>query len=404
MIKISTGLSLEHDPLLAAEEAARLAKIELGAGKIDLAIVFSSADLAQESLLDALNECLEKAPIIGCSGAAIISNHGIFKHGLVLMLLRLPQGLYFNASSVKNITAMTPLEAGRKLGEELLYGFRDIRRDLAIIFSDGLINEGSNLIYGLQEKLGKSFPLVGASASDNLRFLKTYLYFNQAAFNDGAVGMLWGGKLNFGLGIKHGWKPLGKPRAITKSQGSTVYEIDNQPASKIYEEYLAKSRSVLQKEIRRLSIFYPIGIYLAEEKEYLLRNVLSLENDGSLRLQGNVSQGSTVRLMIGTKESCLEATQQAIAEAKKLSEAGSTYNTAKDKARNFVLVFNSVSRYTLLKRDAIKELEAIKGGFDNGTPIIGVYTYGEQAPLKAISYQGQAYFHNQTVAILNIGG
>jgi len=37
-------------------------------------------------------------------------------------------------------------------------------------------------------------------------------------------------------------------------------------------------------------------------------------------------------------------------------------------------------------------------------PIIGFYTYGEQAPLKAISYHGHAYSHNQTIAVLALGG
>jgi hypothetical protein len=104
--------------------------------------------------------------------------------------------------------------------------------------------------------------------------------------------------------------------------------------------------------------------------------------------------------MIGTKESCLNATQQAVNEAQKVSFGP----IDKSRVKNFVLVFDSVSRYMLLRRAAQQELEIIKDGFGNNTPIIGLYTYGEQAPLRAISYQGQSYFHNQTIAILNIGG
>jgi len=187
------------------------------------------------------------------------------------MLLSLPESVHFNVACVRDIKEKTALNAGRELGEKLLSGLRDKRRDLSIIFSDGLTDEGSNLIYGLQERLGKSFPLVGASASDNMRFLRTYLYFNEEVLTDCAIGIIWGGKLNFGLGIKHGWKPLGKPRTITRSEGNIIYEIDGEPAAKIYEEYLARSLAELQKEIRRISILYPIGIYLAGEQEYLLR-------------------------------------------------------------------------------------------------------------------------------------
>jgi len=402
---IGIGLSIEKDPISAAKEATRLASINIRTEEIDLAIVFSSTDLSCVSLLKTIAISLKKEhlPIIGCSSAAVISNQGIFKHGLIVMLLSLSPGVYFNIACVRGIKEKTALSAGRELGEKLLQGFRDVRRDLSVIFSDGLMDEGSNLLYGLQERLGKSFPLVGASASDDMRFFRTYLYFNQEVLTDSAVGILWGGKLNFGLGIQHGWKPLGKPRTITKSKGNMVYEIDGEPAVKIYEEYLARNLAGLQKEIRRISILYPIGMYLPGEQEYLLRNILSIENNGSVRLQGNVIEGSTVRLMIGTKESCLNATTQALNEAKKILFAP-IMDITKSKIKNFVFVFDSASRYMLLRREANQELEIIKAGFSQDTPIMGLYTYGEQAPLKAISYQGQAYFHNQTIAILNIGG
>lgn len=397
------GLSTEQDPVLAAEEAIDIAATNIGGLKADLAIVFTSVDLSFPVLLKTLAVSLGRVPIIGCSGAAVISNEGIFKHGLAVMLLNSTKEVYFNTACVKDINIKTSLVAGKELGEKLLLGFKDIRKVFSVIFSDGLMDEGSNFIQGLQDRLGKSFPLVGASASDNLRFLKTYIYFNRELLSDSAAGILWGGKLNYGLGIKHGWKPLGKPRTVTKAEGNIVYAIDGESAVNIYEEYLGHNLSQLQKEIKYVSILYPIGIYLTGEEEYLLRNIISIENNGSLRLQGNISEGSLVRLMIGTKESCLSATRQALEDAKK-GLFGQTKDYIRETKIDFALIFDSVSRYMLLKRDADKEIEIIKEGLGKNTPIIGVYTYGEQAPLRAVSYQGQAYFHNQTIAILTIGG
>lgn len=207
--------------------------------------------------------------------------------------------------------------------------------------------------------------------------------------------MLWGGKLNFGLGIKHGWKPLGKPRTVTQSLANVVLTIDDRPAAQLYTEYLACDMEKLNKELKYISLFYPLGLYLEGEDEYLLRNITAINSDGSLVLQGNIPEKSKIRLMIGTKESCLLATQQATDEAK----AAMGHNPV-----DFVLVFDSVSRYMLLGRDAHKELEIIKKGFDEGVPVIGIYTYGEQAPLKSLNYYGKAYLHNQTVTILAIGG
>jgi hypothetical protein len=113
-----------------------------------------------------------------------------------------------------------------------------------------------------------------------------------------------------------------------------------------------------------------------------------------LVFQSNVPEGSLIRLMIGTKGSCLAAAEEAVDEVKK-GLAGRTCN--------FAFVFDSVSRYMLLGRQANKELEIIKEKLGKDTPIIGIYTYGEQAPLKTLHYQSGAYCHNQSVVILGIG-
>jgi len=393
-IQVGVGLSTAKDPLQAAKEAVEQARIKINKNA-DLAIVFSSIEFAHPTILKTIIRLLGSVNIIGCSSSAIISNQGITKHGLVIMLLGLPEGIYFNTASVKEINASSIAHAGQDLGERLLYGFKDIRRDLGMLFCDGLMPEGSSLIYGLQGRLGKSFPLVGASASNISGSHKTYLYINDGVFSDAACGIIWGGKLNFGLGVKHGWKPLGKVRTVTQSKGNIIYEIDGAPAAKLYEEYLDCDLSKLRKELKYISIFYPIGMYLAGEEEYLLRNIISIADDGSLCLQGNVPQGSLIRLMIGTKESCLAATRQAVDEVKK-GLHGRQYN--------LIFVFDSISRYVLLGRQANQELEIIKENLGKDVPIVGLYTYGEQAPLRAIDYQGRAYFHNQTITILAMGG
>ncbi|MFA5118785.1 MAG: FIST N-terminal domain-containing protein [Candidatus Omnitrophota bacterium] len=402
-MNIGLGISLEKTPTQAAKEATSQAVSCLNKRKIDLAICFSSIDLSCFTLLKTISGLLPGVPLIGSSGEAIMTNQGILKHGLAIMLISLPEGVYIHTAAVKNIKSKSGSSAGQELGDHLLTGFGNMRRAFSVIFSDALIEESANLISGIQEKLGKSFPFIGGSAADNLTQVKTNLYYNQEIFSDGCVGMLWGGKLNFGMGIKHGWKPLGKPHTVTLSQGNIVVTIDDIPAAQLYESYLGYNLAKLKRELKHISIFYPIGIYLPGEKEYLLRNVLSVDNDGSLRFQGDVPQGSMVRIMISTKETCLEATRQAIDDSKK-----SIYNPMtehrKENERNFIIAFSSLSRYLLLKREAEQELEIIKKSFGQDTPILGLYTHGEVAPLTAENYLGKVYLHNQSITILNIGG
>lgn len=394
-IQAGIGIGTEKDPLQAIQSAAREARLNLSSDNFNLAIVFSSIEFAHASVLKKINSLLGPVNIVGCSSLGIICGQGIFKYGLAIMLLDIPEGIYFNSDSVKEITATQAAKAGEGLGEKLLSKFQNRPRDVAMIFSDGLIRDSSGFLFGLLERLGRSFPLVGASASDNLAFKKTYTYFNNEVASDASSGILWGGSLSFGIGTKHGWKPLGKPRYVTKATRNIVYEIDGAPAVDIYKEYFAFDLNKLRTELKLISILYPIGIYLAGEKEYLLRNILAVEDVGNLIFQGDVPEGSLIRLMIGTKDSCLAAASLAAEEAKK---------GMRGKNIDFVLVFDSISRYILLRRQVNKELEIIKERLGQKTPLVGMYTYGEQAPLEAMNYQGQAHFHNQSIAILAMGG
>lgn len=394
-IQIGIGLSTKKEPLRAAQEALEQAKFNLKSEKISLVMVFSDVNFAHPSILQFISKALRESPVIGCSSLAVISSQGIFKQALAIALISLPENVYVNTAYVENINSKSITSAGKELGEGLLYGFRGIRRILSMVFSDGLIANGSAFLNGLEEELGRSFPLAGGSASDNLTLKKTYQYADKLVLNNGACGVLWGGKLNFGLDTKHGWKPLGKPRVVTNSSSNIVYEIEGVPAVKIYEQYFSADTPKLRQELKYISTLYPIGIYLPGEQEYLLRNLLSIKDNGSLAFQGDVPEGSQIRLMIGTKESCLNAARQAAKEVR-----------ASLLGRNpkFVFVFDSISRYILLGREAKKELEIIKEILGEDTPIIGIYTYGEHAPLKALNYLGRTHFHNQSITILGIGG
>lgn len=402
-MKVGIGFSKHREPVLAAREALWQAKAEIETEQINLAFVFSTIELASPHLLNTLQTYLRNIPILGCSSAAVIYSSQIYPHGLVLVLIS-SEDLQFTTAAVREIKKKSAYLAGQELATGLLQNFPSLKRDFGMIFCDGLMEEGSKFILGLQEKLGTSFPLSGASASDNLRFSKTFLYFNREVISDAAVGILWGGKANFGLSIRHGWKPLGKPRLVTRSKGNIIEIIDGRPAVDLYKEYFAKDITALKKDLKYISTLYPIGLYLEGETEYLLRNIIAIEDNGALVCQGDVPVGSQIRLMIGTKDSCLDATRQAAAELKKSLLISPHELIAKPQEIKIVFVFDSVSRYILLRRKAAEELKIIRKAAGERVPLVGFYTYGEQAPLKAMTYHGKVHFHNQSIVLIAIGG
>lgn len=390
---IGVGFSKERDPFTASRDATLLAKLQLKQEKIDLILVFTSIRYADDEIIRGIIQVVEDSSIIGCSSAGLILSEGVEKEGVLILALKSTE-IRFGLGLCEDIISGQERLCGNEVARTAIKNFASYKRHLFMLISDGLIKNSSELIMGVQEILGKSFPLIGGASSDNLSFSKTYQYFQNRVLTNSAAGILWGGDMSFGLGIKHGWRPLGKPRIATDTEGNIIKKIDHHPAIRIYEEYFGKDTQDLHSnKLASMAILYPLGIYIAGEKEYLLRNALGVTPEGGLICQGEVPIDSEIRLMIGNKESCLKAAKEAAIEAKE---------TIHNKETLLVMVFDSISRRKLLGRDAAKEIDVIKEVFGETVPIVGFYTFGEEAPLKALDYRGQTYFHNETIAILAI--
>jgi hypothetical protein len=404
MIDIGIGVSAEKNDVSAVEEAIRIAKTKkVNKEKIDLAFVFNSPDLSNAGMRKTIAALLPDTPMIGGAASGFFARASINRHGIIVMLITFPEGIYFTTGDISNISSTGALAAGEQMGEKLLYGFKNVPRSLSFLLFDKLTHGNVSFIVGLQERLGKSFPCIGAAIANPADGSPNCLYFNDAVLHDACAGILFGGKISFGLGLKHGWKPLGKPHTITAASDNIIHKIDGEPAVRLYEEYLAYDFPRIQKELRNLSVLYPIGIRITGQDEYLLRSVLAINKDGSLVCQGSVPIGSTTRLMISTKETCLAATREAINEAK-ANLTSQALKFHKDKTSKLVIVFNSFTRAMALGKDIRTEWKIITESFEPDTRIIGVNTFGELAPLSTTSYHGQTYFQNQMVSILILEG
>lgn len=389
---VGIGFSEKKDPFLAASEAAKSALYQIHHRNISFAFLFSTVHFAHPRLLEGIYYTLGNIRLIGCSGAGVIFQDSVRKYGVGIMLVSMDK-LKFGRAVKDGIHPLGAREAGEEFAKAALKDLGTAERDLALIFSNGMIENGSELLRGIKDILGLSFPIIGASSGDNFCFKKTYQYFDKNLFSDSVVGMVFSGENIFGMGLRHGWKPLGRPHVITDVKGNVIRTIENKPAVSIYEEYFGKSRKEIETSLIDISIYYPLGIDLPGETEYLLRNVLRIDENGGLVCQGDAQPGSEVRLMMGTKEWALDAAIQAAEEAK-TSLQGRQVRAA--------LVFESISRNKLLGRLTERELQRIKKVLGE-IPILGICSYGEQAPLKSLEHYGETYFHNETLAVLAIG-
>lgn len=398
-LKVGIGQSKNPKGFWAGKEAAQFALRNLRQDFPHLAIVFISGSYEQEKTIEGIKSILGEVPLVGSSTAGEFTNLGTSRHSVIVILLKCDElqfaigwgeGISVNSRQAGHKSALT---ANRRFIEREPQG--ELKRKVFLIFPDGLTGNCADVLRGIQEILGRSFPIVGGSSGDDFLFKKTCQYCHRLVLTESVVGVLMGGNLNFGIGSRHGWKPLGKPHKVTKAIANIIYEIDNQPAIKIYEEYFGKDAMELKSEpLASLAILYPLGMAVKGEEEYLLRNPNSVTEEGALVCGAEVPEGEEIRLMIGNKESVLEAASNAALNALK--------NLHGAKAK-IVFAFSSISRDKLLGRYKNQEIEMVKKVFGKNIPIVGFYTYGEQAPLTSEINIGQAYFQNASFTVLAIG-
>ena len=387
----------KEDSYQAGFEACKMAMEKMGAGNPDFTIAFASVVFDQGELVRGIREASGNVSGIGCSGAGEITNEGPNSKSVVVMAIKSDQMQFINGLGA-DIKA-DARAAGARVAQEVKEKSIDALR-LFIMFPDVLAGNGADIVRGVLDVLGENFPVVGGAAGDDFLFQKTYEYRDGEVVSEAVAGVGVSGKFSFGMGVRHGWVPIGVPMKVTKSKGSILYELDGKPAVSIYEDYFGAKADELKREpLARLAITYPLGIKVPELEEYLIRDAITVDAQGAITCAAEIPEGSEIRLMIGSKEKAIEAAQDAATHLMKEFER--QHSTPK-----FVLMFNCIAREKLFAQKAKEEINAVMDIIGHDVPLLGFYTYGEQAPMGGETYDVKkikSRFYNETVVICAIG-
>lgn len=396
-IQAGVGQSLQKDAYEAGIEACKQAIEKLGKKKADLVIVFSSVSLDPEQVIRGVRKASNNAPLIGCSDAGSITNTGPVHDAVGVMAISSDQLTFYTGlgEGVKDGAR----EAGQAVAKEIQEKAKDPLK-VFLMFPDVLTGNGADIVRGVLDVLGEHFPVLGGAAGDDFLFQKTYQYKDGKVASGAVAGVGISGDFVMGAGVRHGWMPIGTPMTVTKSKGSVVYELDNKPAVSIYEDYFGAKAEDLRKEpLARMAITYPLGIKLLGLDEYLIRDPITVDDKGAITCAAEIPEGSEIRLMIGSKEKAVEAAEDA---ARKLmndfKEEGAT--------PKFVLMFNCIARAKLFGQRANDEIQAVMKIIGKDVPLLGFYTYGEQAPMGGEVNdlkKCNSKFYNETIVMLAVG-
>lgn len=388
---IGIGFSRHTDIPQAAKEAAFQSKTNLGMPRADIALVLSTIHYNPSETIPVIREVLNNAKMIGCSSAGIILTKSIENRGIAVLTITSDE-MKFGIGRGEHMDTAETSEAGTKLAQSCLTDFGPHGRQMFVFFVDSRLKNLSPFLKNIQEVMGNVFPIVGAGSCDDFHFNDTFQIHQDQILKNSAVGLIMGGHMSVGVGSRHGWKPLGKPRVISESSGNIIKSIDGKWACSIYEEYFGEEAKGLRRgRLGQMAILYPLGIFIEGSKEYLLRNAVDIQQDGSIVCQGNIPQGAEVHLMIGSKDSCKEAAMEAAQEAQ---------HNLLGKPPQLVIVFESMSRLKLLGRTAFGEILKIREVFGLKVPVIGMYANGEICPLQSTERFKKPLVQNESIVIL----
>ncbi|MBT9169549.1 MAG: Cyclic di-GMP phosphodiesterase CdpA [Syntrophomonadaceae bacterium] len=392
MIKAGVGKSSNPEATKAGAEACEEALREAGK-KADLIVVFSTVAYDQEKMLKGVRSVSKEIPLVGCSDSGEITTEGPVSKHVAVMALNTPEIEW--TIGVGKGTDKDSQKAGREAAEEVKKKAKG-KISLFTMLLDGLAENGAAAVRGVQEVFGKNFPIMGGSAGDDFLFKKTYEYYNDEVLNNAVIGIGLSGDFSFGVGVRHGWEPIGLPMKVTKAEGRKLIEINNRPALSIYEDYFGKKAEELIKEpVARIAYTYPLGMSVEGSPELLIRDVVIANEKGEITCAAEIPEGSEIRLMLGDPEKAIQAAKEAAESA--LTQLGKT----KPKV---IFVFNCMARYKLLGPRIGEEIVAIQSVLGKEVPLIGFYTYGEQAPLGGVlGPKCFSVFHNETMALMVLG-
>ena len=356
-------------------------------------IVFSTVAYDQEKMLKGVRSVSKEIPLVGCSDFGEITTEGPVSKHMVVMALS-SDTIDFTIG-VGDGTDKDSHKAGAMAAREVKKKAKE-PPSLFIMLLDGLAENGAAAVRGVQEVFGKNFPIMGGSAGDDFLFKKTYQYYNDQVLSNAMVGIGFSGKFSFGVGVRHGWEPIGLPMKVTKAKGGKLIEVNNRPALSIYEDYFGKKAEELIKEpIARMAYTYPLGMSVEGSPELLIRDVVIANEKGEITCAAEIPEGSEIRLMLGDYEKAIQAAKGA---------AENALTQLKGVSPKAIFIFNCVARYKLLGARIGEEIAAIQNVLGKDVPLIGFYTYGEQAPLGGVlGPECFSVFHNETMALMVLG-
>ena len=312
-----------------------------------------------------LKEEFPDSPVIGCSATGEIFN-GKIQNNVITV-----SAMLFEKPSTK-IIVRTSYEKDSSLDASKLLKYASGLPNLkAIEVLTAAPYQPMLDLVSIVDNIPENIDIFGAIAvGDETNQSFVFAGDTDLGFGRTALVFYTGEDLHILSSRMFGWKPIGYPFIVTKSEGTVVYELDNKPAYDVYNHYL---RIKKDKNFFYNALEFPWEVQ--DEKTSYIRHAKSVNPDGSIVMSSNIPQGSKIRLTYGDPRRIMDHTRQ-------------TMSAIYDFAPQVVNIFNCFGRMLFWADNENLEIQEISSHL----PSTGFSALGE-----VMRYKGKTLLNNLSI-------
>jgi small ligand-binding sensory domain FIST len=378
--------SVLPDPAAAVAEASGTVRGALGAGDVDLAIVFFTRPLAAEAdaLAAGLKRELSPKCLIGASGGAVIASEHEIERGpaLTLIAARLP------GVELKPFI-LSPPSWGEAMDDPLEFARHTpgiAGAELVILLGDPFTLDVERVLQAFNRH-ASTLRVVGGMASAGMRPNSNVLMLNDWVAHDGGVAVALSGALRADVVVSQGCRPIGPPLQITRAEQNVIFELDGQPALERAEQVLRELSEPEREHLRHgLYVGRPARAGASGRGDYLIRSLLGADRDrGALAVGDRVAEKEAVRLHVRDAQIAREDLEMLLSPQ------------AFDSRAEAALLFSCNGRGRAFFGEPDQDVKTLQEALGGGVPVAGFFAAGEIGPVGERNYM---HGHTASIAIV----
>jgi len=379
---IGVGVSEHIETHAAATSAAREALSGLEERKPSLAIAVSAHKHNGDHVLEAIRSVVGDVPVFGGSAMGVITRSTIGYLGNEVAVLALSEFVDpIHTITIRGLEEYGESVTGKKLGQQINRYLGD--ENVVILFYDTVRttvpprhNVGSILLDAVYETLANpGVHLIGAGMSGDLELRTGYVFTGNAAEKGCVTAIVLPPYISPSTSIMHACVPVSSFMEITRSEGSRIYELDNQPALPVLLEKFGLSVDQAENLILKTTLGQKYGDPFApyDESAYVNQLIIDIDTQsGAIGLfEADLKIGARIQLMARDNNLMIESVRQRTREI-----------LANQSSRNPFLAFyiDCGGRTCLISGAEKEEARLLEQELPAKLPLFGFYSAVEIAP------------------------